>query len=71
VTTGLLVILFVGAAAAGWALLSVMGAERQRLLSELDARRPRPQPGTTQSAAAAPPQAPSPPAGKTPRRNAR
>lgn len=31
----------VGAAAAGWALLSVLGEERQRLLREMEAKRPK------------------------------
>jgi hypothetical protein len=41
VTTELLSILIVGAAAAGWALLNALGAERQRMLVDLEAKRPR------------------------------
>ena len=69
--SGLLVILIVGGAAAGFALLSVLGSERQRMLGELEARRQRPQPAASEPPAAAPPQASPPAAAKPPRRNAR
>jgi hypothetical protein len=51
VTTELLLILIVGAAVGGWALLNALGAERQRLLFDLEAKRPRNLP---------PPQSPPP-----------
>ena len=40
-TTGLLVILIAGACLSGWALLSVLATERHRLISEVEAKRPR------------------------------
>jgi hypothetical protein len=44
VTTDLLVILVFGAGLAGWVLLALVGAERQRMMSEADASRARAQP---------------------------
>ena len=49
-------ILLGGACLCGWALLSVFATERQRLLSEMEARRPRVAPSAS-------PAAPKPPAG--------
>ena len=38
--TGMLIILAMGAAFGGWSALAVMGAERARRLSQLEAQRP-------------------------------
>ena len=43
VATPLLIILTLGACVGAWALLSLLGAERQRLLDEAEARLARPQ----------------------------
>ena len=51
-------ILVAGAFLGGWALLSVLATERLRLLSELEARKPRPLPATP-STPPKPPAAPS------------
>jgi hypothetical protein len=61
VTTDLLVILIFGACLAGWVLLALVGAERQRMISEIDAARVRSQP----EPAAAPTAAVKAPPGRT------
>ena len=48
-TTGLLIIVALGAALCGWALLSVMSNERHRLLTEQETNRSRSAPSTPTS----------------------
>jgi hypothetical protein len=70
VTTSLLLILIAGAAVGGWALLNALGAERQRLLVELEAKRPKtpaspPSPPPERPIVVKPVAAPRPPAARS------
>lgn len=74
-STPLIMILIAGACLGGWALLSVLGAERQRMLHEMEATRRRPALPPGPAPLRAPPSGSGPapavgsatPAGKPPR----
>jgi hypothetical protein len=63
VGTDLMFILVVGGALCGWALLSVMGAERERLRAQAEAKRPTATPTTAPTPEKPAPAKPAPPRG--------
>jgi hypothetical protein len=60
VTDGLSMILISGACLGAWAVLSVLGSERQRLLNDMEARRSHSPCGVAHTARPAPAPKPSP-----------